>query len=621
MPVLLSVGYAACHWCHVMAHESFEDEEVAARAQRPLRRRQGRPRGAARHRHGLHVRGHRADGPGRLADDRASSPRTATRSSPAPTSPATHFLRCCTAPSTRCGRTRERRGASPPGATSPAPLREALGAPSAARRCARRVSTAQSPFCRLTSTRRAGGFGGAPKFPPSMVLEFLLRHHARTGRPTRSADGRAHLRGDGPRRDVRPARRRFRPLLRRRRTGSCRTSRRCSTTTPCCCGSTPHLWRTTGDPLARRVAEETADFLLRDLRTDEGGFASALDADTVVDGARTRASPTPGPRRSSSRCSAPVDGARGRRLLRRHRRRHLRARHLDPAAAHGPRRPRLVAATVRAGCSRPARSAPSRAATTRSSRRGTAWPSRPSRMPARSSSEPDWSPPPSGAPTFVLDVHLVDGRCCGAPRAVGWSARRPACSTTTATSRRACSRCTRRPVRRGGASSRGGCSPKRVERFAADDGGFHDTAHDARAALPAPAERRRQRRAVRAVRSRRCAGDAWRPDRRPPQRLEAGAAPLEAGLGLAVRDPRFGGWTLAVAEALAAGPLQVAVVGDGSRRRTGSTPLGCTVEPRRWWSFTGLPDTPGIPLLADRPLVEGHPAAYVCRGFVCDLPA
>src|SRR2546423_1750400 len=29
-PVLLSVGYSACHWCHVMAHESFEDPEVAA---------------------------------------------------------------------------------------------------------------------------------------------------------------------------------------------------------------------------------------------------------------------------------------------------------------------------------------------------------------------------------------------------------------------------------------------------------------------------------------------------------------------------------------------------------------------------------------------------------------
>ena len=30
LPVLLSVSYAACHWCHVMAHESFEDEATAA---------------------------------------------------------------------------------------------------------------------------------------------------------------------------------------------------------------------------------------------------------------------------------------------------------------------------------------------------------------------------------------------------------------------------------------------------------------------------------------------------------------------------------------------------------------------------------------------------------------
>ena len=29
-PILLSIGYAACHWCHVMAHESFEDDDVAA---------------------------------------------------------------------------------------------------------------------------------------------------------------------------------------------------------------------------------------------------------------------------------------------------------------------------------------------------------------------------------------------------------------------------------------------------------------------------------------------------------------------------------------------------------------------------------------------------------------
>ncbi|MCD6224661.1 MAG: DUF255 domain-containing protein, partial [Deltaproteobacteria bacterium] len=28
-PIFLSIGYATCHWCHVMAHESFEDEDVA----------------------------------------------------------------------------------------------------------------------------------------------------------------------------------------------------------------------------------------------------------------------------------------------------------------------------------------------------------------------------------------------------------------------------------------------------------------------------------------------------------------------------------------------------------------------------------------------------------------
>src|SRR3712207_1679607 len=41
-----------------------------------------------------------------------------------------------------------------------------------------------------------------------------------------------------------------------------------------------HLWRATGEPWARDVADRTAAFLVRDLGTPEGGFASALDADT-----------------------------------------------------------------------------------------------------------------------------------------------------------------------------------------------------------------------------------------------------------------------------------------------------------------------------------------------------
>ena len=55
-PILLSIGYAACHWCHVMAHESFEDPETADGDERSVRQRQGRPRGAPRRRQDLHDR-------------------------------------------------------------------------------------------------------------------------------------------------------------------------------------------------------------------------------------------------------------------------------------------------------------------------------------------------------------------------------------------------------------------------------------------------------------------------------------------------------------------------------------------------------------------------------------
>ena len=49
-PLLVSIGYSACHWCHVMEHESFEDPETAARHERELRPGEGRPRGAPRRR-------------------------------------------------------------------------------------------------------------------------------------------------------------------------------------------------------------------------------------------------------------------------------------------------------------------------------------------------------------------------------------------------------------------------------------------------------------------------------------------------------------------------------------------------------------------------------------------
>ena len=93
---------------------------------------------------------------------------------------------------------------------------------------------------------------------------------------------------------------------------------------------------------------------------------------------------------------------------------------------------------------------------------------------------------------------------------------------------------------------------------------------------------------------------------------------------LAEQAPRFAGWGLAVAEAFAAGPAEVAVVGplDDPRRaelyRTallGTSPGAAVVagDPREAASHA-------VPLLQDRPLVGDRPAAYVCRQFVCAAP-
>ena len=104
-----------------------------------------------------------------------------------------------------------------------------------------------------------------------------------------------------------------------------------------------------------------------------------------------------------------------------------------------------------------------------------------------------------------------------------------------------------------------------------------------------------------------------------PQRYRAPAeAALRSAGTLAERFPRFAGHWLTVAEAAVRGPLQVAVGSAAGARGVGRA---CAeIAPGGTVVVAGEPDAPGVPLLADRPPVDGAAAAYVCRGFVCDRP-
>ncbi len=127
-----------------------------------------------------------------------------------------------------------------------------------------------------------GGFGGAPKFPPSMVLEFLLRHAGRSSGDTGQlalamAEATAEAMARGGMYDQLAG-------------GFARYSVDADWVVPhfekmlydnaLLARVYAHLWRRTGNPLARRVAEQTCDWMIAELGTPEGGFASALDADS-----------------------------------------------------------------------------------------------------------------------------------------------------------------------------------------------------------------------------------------------------------------------------------------------------------------------------------------------------
>jgi uncharacterized protein len=616
VPILLSVGYAACHWCHVMAHESFEDADTAAQVNAGF----------------VAIKVDREERPDVDAVYMAATQAMTGQGG----WPMTCFLtpigepfQCGTYhPPDRfrllldavtkawtedgdrvrgaAGEIAARLSDNAAAALPPAPV-DAAALDAA-------VATLGAGF-----DSRHGGFGGAPKFPPSMALEFLLRHHERTGSGEalrlatvtceRMARGGIYdqLAGGFSRYSVDSGW--YLPHFEKMLYDNALLLRVYA-----------HLARITGSPLPRRVAEETAEFLLRDLRTPEGGFASALDADTEgVEGLTYAWTPS-----QLRDVLGDEDGAWAAALLAvvpegtfEHGSSTLQLP-ADPADA--PRWARIRATLFEARAARPQPG--------RDDKVVTAWNGMAIQALAEGGAalgHPEWVAAAAEAADLVLDRHVVDGRLRRSSRdgTVGAAAGVLDDHGCLADGLLALHQATGEARRLDAAT---GLLDVALEHFTAGPGSFFDTADDAEALLHRPRELTDNATPCgsSALTSALLTASVLAADGGHPPSLrgrnqryrDAAEAAVRAGGTLAARHPRFAGHWLTVAEALVQGPLQVAVVGgpgpllDHARR---VAPGGTVVVP-------GEPDAPGVPLLEGRPLVGGRPAAYVCRGFVCDRP-
>ena len=272
-PILLSIGYAACHWCHVMEHESFEDDATAALMNEYFVcvkvDREERPDLDAVYMDAVvSLTGH-GGWPMTVFLTPAGQPFFAgTYFPPEPRHGLPSFPQLLQAVADAW---RERRDDIQRDAgaiteqlrRAPEPSRDPL----TSSLLADAVRGLRSTFDPVW-----GGFGNAPKFPPASALEFLLRRDE-LELVTKTLDSMAlggmyDLVGGGFHRysvDREWLIPHFEKML---------------YDNALLVAAYLHGWVVTGNVGYRRVVEQTADYLLRELRLPEGGFASAQDADT-----------------------------------------------------------------------------------------------------------------------------------------------------------------------------------------------------------------------------------------------------------------------------------------------------------------------------------------------------
>jgi uncharacterized protein YyaL (SSP411 family) len=281
-PILLSIGYSACHWCHVMEHESFENEAVARLMNASYINikvdREERPDLDQIYMNAVQVMTGSGGWPLTLfllptgepfyggtyfpPDDRYNRPGFARL-----------LVNIADAYHNRKKDVQE----------SAQKLRQHLNQQIQSGQDSGQLNTevlAQAAGeIKNRFDPREGGFGSAPKFPPSMTLDFLLRHHHRTGDSyaldvitltlDKMAYGGMYDQVGGGFHRYSTDDRWLVPHFEKMLYDNALLAR-----------AYLDAYRLTGKPLYRRITEEILDFLMREMRDPGGGFYSTQDADS-----------------------------------------------------------------------------------------------------------------------------------------------------------------------------------------------------------------------------------------------------------------------------------------------------------------------------------------------------
>jgi uncharacterized protein YyaL (SSP411 family) len=282
-PLLLSVGYSACHWCHVMERESFEDDETARMMNEHFVNvkvdREERPDIDSIYMAAVQALTRHGGWPMTVFLTPDGAPfYGGTYFPPVPSRGMPSFQQLLLSIAEAYENRREEV------LQSARSVRDYLQASTAAvmpeAESAGKELLDRAAVALLSQLdRRFGGFGGAPKFPQAMNLEVLLRHYYRTGERSaldgvelscrQMAQGGIydHLGGGFSRYSVDEYW--LVPHFEKMLYDNALLSR-----------SYLETYQATGEPFYRRIAEETLDYVLRDMTSEEGGFYSAEDADS-----------------------------------------------------------------------------------------------------------------------------------------------------------------------------------------------------------------------------------------------------------------------------------------------------------------------------------------------------